>query len=51
LTRQRTDGSLVRVITPVYPAERVDDAESRMQSFVGQIAPLLNDYLPGAGRR
>jgi len=51
LTRQRTDGSLVRVITPVYPAERVEDAESRMQSFVGQIAPLLNDYLPGAGRR
>jgi hypothetical protein len=29
LTRQRTDGALVRVITPVYPGEGPEDAEKR----------------------
>ncbi|TWJ19066.1 VPLPA-CTERM-specific exosortase XrtD [Geobacter argillaceus] len=47
LTRQRTDGSLVRIITPVNATERVEDAEARMQSFVRLVVPQLDAFLPG----
>jgi EpsI family protein len=33
LTRQRTDGALVRLITPVLPGEQPEDAENRLQDF------------------
>lgn len=48
LTRQRTDGALVRIITPVYPNERIESAEERLQAFTRQIVPVLDGYLPGA---
>jgi exosortase D (VPLPA-CTERM-specific) len=47
LTRQRTDGALVRLITSVYKDETLEDAEKRLQSFVRDIAPVLEEYLPG----
>jgi len=50
LTRRRTDGALVRLITPVYEPEKPEDAEARLQGFVQQIVPILNEYLPGRGR-
>ena len=46
LTRQRTDGALVRLITPVYENEEVADAERRLISFTKVIVPVLNEYLP-----
>ena len=46
LTRQRTDGALVRLITPVLQGEQVADAEKRLQDFTRQIVPMLNDFLP-----
>lgn len=46
LTRQRTDGALVRVITPVYQSENLEDAEERLQSFVGDIVPVLSEFIP-----
>jgi len=46
LTRQRTDGALVRVITPVYDNEELADAEKRLQSFTQAFVPVLNDFLP-----
>jgi exosortase D (VPLPA-CTERM-specific) len=46
LTRQRTDGALVRVITLVYPGETPEDAEKRLQSFVKDITPVLDEFLP-----
>jgi exosortase D (VPLPA-CTERM-specific) len=46
LTRQRTDGALVRVITPVYKDEGLSKAENRLQSFVQEIQPVLNEFLP-----
>jgi exosortase D (VPLPA-CTERM-specific) len=51
ITRQRTDGALVRVITPVMPTERVEEAELRMHSFVQQAVPILDGYLPGKNIR
>lgn len=47
LTKQRTDGALVRFITVVYKNETLDDAEARLQGFVSQIGPVLNAYIPG----
>ena len=46
LTRQRTDGALVRLITPVYPDEDAGKAEQRLTSFTQDIVPVLNQYLP-----
>lgn len=47
LTKQRTDGALVRLITTVYEREKPEDAEARLQNFVRQVGPQLNTYLPG----
>ena len=45
LTKRRTDGALVRVITPVYKGEGPRKAEERLQGFVRKIVPILNQYL------
>ena len=47
LTMQRTDGALVRIITPVYESETVRDAEKRMQGFLRLMLPVLSEYIPG----
>jgi exosortase D (VPLPA-CTERM-specific) len=46
LTRRRTDGALVRLITPVYPDEDADSAERRIYGFTRLIVPVLNEYIP-----
>jgi hypothetical protein len=46
LTRQRTDGALVWLITPVYPNEDPARAEERLTAFAVGIVPVLNEYLP-----
>jgi EpsI family protein len=46
LTRQRTDGALVRLITPVYPNESTEDADRRLTAFTREIVPILNEFLP-----
>jgi len=43
---QRTDGALVRLITPVYSNEDVAQAEHRLTAFTQAIVPVLNEYLP-----
>ncbi len=47
LTRQRTDGALVRLITPISNSEPAAAADSRLQAFLVQVLPVLNRYLPG----
>jgi len=46
LTRQRTDGAMVRVITPVYGLEELEEAEKRLQGFTLEIVPVLGEFLP-----
>jgi EpsI family protein len=46
LTRHRTDGALVRLITPVYEGEEMKDAEMRLQKFTKEIVPVLKAYIP-----
>jgi exosortase D (VPLPA-CTERM-specific) len=47
LTRRRTDGALVRLITPVYETEQLTDAETRLQAFTRDLVPVLDRFLPG----
>jgi exosortase D (VPLPA-CTERM-specific) len=47
LTMQRTDGALIRLITPVYETESLADADARLQNFVRDIVPVLEQYIPG----
>ncbi len=42
----RSDGSLVRLTTPMLPGESLDAAMARLQPFAGNIVPLLNQYIP-----
>jgi exosortase D (VPLPA-CTERM-specific) len=48
LTQNRTDGSLVRLTTPVGDSEGIPEADARLEAFVRAIDPKLNYYLPGA---
>jgi len=44
--RQRTDGALVRVITPFDPAEPAAAGDQRLSGFLAQFRPRLQPYLP-----
>jgi EpsI family protein len=46
LTRQRTDGALIRLITPVYEQEGIAEAETRLQTFTAGTVKYLNDFIP-----
>lgn len=48
LISQRTDGGLVRLITPVYPNELEADADRRLQALMSNVLPVLERLLPGA---
>ncbi len=47
LTMRRSDGALVRLVTPIPPGGSVEEADARMQDFLGQFYPIMPDYLPG----
>jgi EpsI family protein len=47
VTRHRTDGALVRVISPIRPSDPSGAiAEDRTRRFVQQMYPHLGEYLP-----
>ena len=46
LRMNRTDGSLVRVLTPITPNETEATAEQRVVSFASLAAPYLDDHIP-----
>jgi hypothetical protein len=41
-----TDGSLVRVITPIDKDETEEIAENRAVAFTQHVVPLLDSYIP-----
>ena len=47
LTKNRTDGALVRLITFVSPGEDVSGAESRLDDFARAVTAELEEYIPG----
>jgi EpsI family protein len=42
----RTDGSLVRIVTAVGPNEPLESAEQRAVHFADQVTPLLPRFIP-----
>ena len=46
IVKNRTDGALVRLVTPYYPGESEHAADQRLQSFIEQLEPRLRAYLP-----
>lgn len=43
---KRTDGGLVRLVTPIGNAESEAEADERLQSFMNEIVPELPSYFP-----
>src|SRR5262249_57468895 len=46
MTKNRTDGALVRLVTPLYPGESEQAGDERLQSFIEELQPRLQAYLP-----
>lgn len=46
LRMNRSDGSLVRVVTSLSPGETLEAAQNRVLPFVSEIVPLLQNYIP-----
>ena len=46
VTRNRTDGALVRVVTPVRPNEAANAGDERLAAFVRLAVPLLGPFVP-----
>jgi EpsI family protein len=42
----RSDGSLVRFVTPMLPGETPEAAQQRILPFTSAVVPILNDYIP-----
>ena len=42
----RSDGSLVRVTTPLRSGESTDAALDRLLAFAGKVVPVLNSFVP-----
>ena len=42
----RSDGSLVRIVTAMYPGETAEAAQQRVYPFAKELGPLLDDYIP-----
>ena len=42
----RSDGALIRLMTPMYPHESPDAAQARLWGFGSQVVPLLDRYIP-----
>jgi exosortase D (VPLPA-CTERM-specific) len=46
LRMNRSDGSMVRLMTDMYSKESADSAQARLWAFGAQVAPLLDRYIP-----
>jgi hypothetical protein len=46
MTMNRTDGGLVRVITPILPDEPLAEADARARRFLLASADRLNRFIP-----
>ncbi|TAK64463.1 MAG: VPLPA-CTERM-specific exosortase XrtD [Methylobacter sp.] len=47
IAMNRTDGSLIRLVTSVGEAEDLEVADQRLQSFMKDLMPEMPDYIPG----
>ncbi|HET7413532.1 MAG TPA: VPLPA-CTERM-specific exosortase XrtD, partial [Pararhizobium sp.] len=47
VTRGRTDGALVRLVTPLGPREAEAAADARLATFLQEVLPVLPRFVPG----
>ncbi|MBE1237807.1 VPLPA-CTERM-specific exosortase XrtD [Phaeovibrio sulfidiphilus] len=47
ITRNRTDGAVVRAYTPVLPGESVEVATERLDGFLAGVYPDVGRFIPG----
>lgn len=50
IEKNRTDGALVRLTTPIKRSESEEDADRRLQSFMSSALPRLTAFLPAGSR-
>lgn len=48
MTLRRTDGAMIRIITPIARAESVEQADERLLGFMRTLEPKLPTYIPPA---
>ena len=48
MTLRRTDGAMIRIITPIAEAEAVEEADARLLGFMRSLEPKLPTYIPPA---
>jgi exosortase D (VPLPA-CTERM-specific) len=46
LSKGRTDGALMRLVTPIASNETETDAQRRLNEFLSVVNPMMNDYVP-----
>ena len=46
ISKNRTDGALVRYVTPMSAGEDLSSAENRLRKFIVEVNPLANQYIP-----
>lgn len=47
IVMHRSDGSLVRVSTPLKDGEKPTDADMRLKAFLNSVDPYINEFVPG----
>ena len=47
LISHRSDGALVRIITPVAEGASTETADARLRAFIKEIAPQFDTFIPG----
>lgn len=48
VTTGRSDGTLIRVTTPILPDQDITEADRRLTAFIDRAEPVLMSYLPAA---
>ncbi|GJL91740.1 VPLPA-CTERM-specific exosortase XrtD [Hyphococcus sp.] len=46
---RRTDGAMIRIMTPIHKGEPVEAADARLLGFMNTLEPKLPAYIPPAG--
>ncbi len=46
---RRTDGAMIRIMTPIHSGEAVSDADARLLGFMQTLDPELPQFIPPAG--
>ncbi len=44
---RRTDGAMIRIMTPIARSEPVEEADARLLGFMRELEPKLSVYIPG----